>query len=225
MAAYTRNKDGYYRATIATGYTLSGKQKRENIRSRSLSEFKEKLKAAQNLHDQGYDFDAKNMTVGEWADKWLETYKRPHVRNHCADTYEINIRLHIKPVLGLILLSDVKPYQVQELLNEQEGTGKSTAQKIYFCLRQMFSRAYTNGLIVRDVATDLTLPKTTEGTRRPLSVIERAGVVELISKHRAGLWVAIMLYAGLRPEETVALMWSDICLDEDNETLTVKPSR
>lgn len=222
MATYKPNKDGYYRATIVVGHTPDGREKRQNVRSKSLSEFKEKLRAAQNLREQGYDFDSKNMTVGEWADQWLETYKRPHVREHCAQTYEINIRLHIKPVIGHILLSDVKPFQLQSLLNTLDGKSKSTAQKIYFCLRQMFSQAYSNGLIVRNIATDLTVPNTVEGTRRPLTEEERAAAEKVIPQHRAGLWVATMLYAGLRPEETVALMWSDICLDEDNESITVE---
>lgn len=222
MAAYVKNADGYYRATIVTGYKPNGQPKREIIRSKNLSEFKEKLKAAQNLQDQGYEFDSKNMTVGDWADRWLETYKKPYVRQHCYETYEINIRLHIKPEIGSILLSDVKPYQLQAIFGKLTKMSKSTCQKVYFCLRQMFSKALANGLIVRDLTAELVVPNGTEGTRRPLTEEEKEAIIRLIPKHRSGLWVAVMLYAGLRPEETVPLMWSDICLEKDRESIAVR---
>lgn len=222
MAQYVKNKDGYYKASVVLGYTPDGKQKRATVRSKSLTEFKEKLKAMQNLKDQGYDFDSKGMTVNEWADKWLETYKKPQVRQHCYETYEINLRLHIKPLIGYLPLAEVKSFQLQEVLNKQEGKSKSNTQKIMFCLKQMFKKAYTNGLIVKDISDGLVLPSTTEGTRRPLTSEEKVAVIKAAASHRAGLWVLTMLYAGLRPEETVALMWSDFDFTPNNETVTIR---
>jgi integrase len=222
MPAYNRNKDGYYKASIVTGYTQDGKQKRETIRSKNLTEFKEKLKVAQSLHEKDYDFDTKKMTVSEWADKWLETYKKPKVGEHCYETYEINLRLHINPVIGDYLLIDIKPFQLQEVLNLQKGKSKSNTEKIMFCLKQMFRTAYLNGLIVRNVSDGLTLPATTEGNRRPLTNDEREAVIKVAETHRAGLWILLMLYCGLRPEETVPLMWDDFDFTEGNETVTVQ---
>jgi integrase len=205
MVAYKKNKSGYYRASIVTGYTPDGKQKRVTVRSKILADFREKLKAAEHMQKQGYDFDSKNITVSEWAEQWLETYKKPHVRSHCAETYEINIRLHINPLIGHIKMSEVMPYMLQDVLNNQKGKSKSNTEKIMFCLRQMFKRAYLNGIIIKDISTDLILPETTEGSRRPLTTAEREAFVKVAENHRSGLWVLMMLYCGLRPEETVAL--------------------
>jgi integrase len=222
MAAYTKNADGYYRATILTGYTPDGHSKRETVRSTNLTEFKEKLKAAQNLYDNGFEFDSKNITVGEWADKWLEVYKQPHVSVGTATSYETDIRLHIKPAIGQYKLAEVKPYVLQELLNSFKGQSTSHAGKVKLCLRQIFKRAYYNGMILKDISEGLVLPETVTGERRPLTDEERAAVISVAQTHRCGLWVLTMLFAGLRPEETVSLMWSDINLTQGKETITVR---
>lgn len=65
------------------------------------------------------------------------------------------------------------------------------------------------------------MPFTTEGERRPLNQKEREGIIQVAETHRAGLWVLTMLYCGLRPEETVALMWKDIDLTPNKEVFTV----
>jgi len=111
---------------------------------------------------------------------------------------------------------------LQEVLNKFEGKSTSHAQKIKLTLEQLFRRAYTDGLIVRDPSSDLVIPETAAGERRPLTDQERAGVLKAVEIHRAGLWVLTMLYAGLRPEETVPLMWTDISLVEGHESITVR---
>lgn len=226
MAQYVKNKNGYYRASIVTGYVTGEdgkpKQKRVTVRSKNLLDFKEKFKAAQNLHETGYDFDSKDMTVTEWAHKWFETYKKPKVRTGTASSYQIDLRVHILPAIGQYKLTDIKPYMLQEIMNSFSGKSTSNAQKIRICLQQMFKRAYIDGLIVKDVSQGLIMPKTIAGTRRPLTATERKAVLKAAETHRAGLWVLTMLYCGLRPEETVALMWNDIDLTAGNETLTVQ---
>lgn len=222
MVSYKKNKDGYYRASIVTGYEEDGKQKRVTIRAKTLADFKQKVLAAENLQRQGYDFDSKNMTVREWAEKWFEIYKVPRIRVGSAKAYESDLRLHILPAIGDRLLTDIKPFMLQKIMNEQMGKSTSHAQKIRICIQQMFRRAYIDGLIVKDISEGLLMPMTVQGTRRPLTDIEKQAVLKVAETHRAGLWVLTMLYCGLRPEETVSLMWSDINLTEGKESLTVQ---
>lgn len=226
MAQYTKNKDGYYRKIIVTGYETGkdGKphQKRQNIRSKSLTEFKQLVREAENLRDKGYDFDSKDITAGEWIQKWFKTYKEPNLRYHSIQNYKSNLKLHILPIIDNIKLMDIKPYKLQEILNAQKGKSKSNTQKILFCIRQIFRKAYENGMIVKDVSVGLTMPLTTKSSRRPLTESERAAIIKVAETHQAGLWVLTMLYCGLRPEETVSLMWHDFDFTEGKETVTVK---
>jgi integrase len=86
----------------------------------------------------------------------------------------------------------------------------------------MFRQAYIDGIIIKDVSQGIFMPATVEGERRPLTEQEREAVLKTAETHRAGLWVLTMFYAGLRPEETVPLMWNDIDLTEGHESITVQ---
>jgi integrase len=222
VPTYKANKSGYYKRTITVGKHPDGRPLEVAIRSKSLTEFKELVKEAENRRDHGYDFEAKDMTVTEWSAKWLEVYKKPHVRDHCYQTYEINLRLHILPTIGYMKMTEIRPFDLQGILNAQKGKSKSNTQKIRFAIQQIFHRAYLDGIIIKDISEELRMPETTEGERRPLTDVEKKAVLEVAGTHRAGLWVLSMLYAGLRPEETVPLMWSDIDLTVGNEAITVR---
>ena len=136
--------------------------------------------------------------------------------------YEVDLRKNILPIIGDCLLTDVKPFMLQELLNKFKVGSTSHALKIRMTIEQLFRRAYIDDLIVHDPSTDLVLPETTAGERRPLTNQEREGILKTTKTHRAGLWVLTMLYAVLRPEETVAIMWSDIDLTEEHENITIR---
>lgn len=221
MPQYKPNKDGYYRKSIVVGKLPNGCQKREVVRSKSLSEFKVLIDEAETRRKHGYDFSAKKMNVREWSAQWLEVYKRPKVTARVAAAFESDLNLHILPKIGHLALTDVKHFHLQKILNKFEGKSKSHAQKIRVCLHQLFSRAYVDGLILTDIAGGLEMPDTTEGFRRPLTPEERTALEKVCRASRAGTWALTMLYAALRPEETVALMWGDIDLTPGAESITV----
>lgn len=222
MPEYKPNKDGYYKKTLTVGIKPNGEPSQIAIRSKSLTEFKRLLKEAEARRDRGYDFETQDMTVSEWAKKWMEVYKKPKISQHQYSNYEINLRLHVLPVIGHVKMTSVKPVDLQEILNAQEGKSRSNTDKIRFAIQQLFRKAYRNGIIIKDVSEDLEMPETIEGERRPLTDAEKEIVLKVAQTNRAGLWVLSMYYAGLRPEETVPLMWSDIDLTPGAESITVQ---
>lgn len=222
MATYKPNKDGYYKKTLTLGRKPDGRPDIVVIRSKSYQEFKQKVREAENRRDHGYDFDAKDMTVAEWAAKWIDTYKKSKIQDSSVTTYDVDIRLHINPVIGAYKIDDVKPYELQQLLNAHVGRSKSHVQKLRMCIKQIFKRAYVEGIILKDVSEGLELPECTEGERRPLTDEERCAFEQVAKTHRAGLWILSMLDAGLRPEESCGLMWNDIDLTEGKESITVR---
>ena len=162
------------------------------------------------------------MTVAQWAEKWFQTYKKPNVEEVTATAYDIDIKKHIIPVIGHYKLTDVKPYTLQSLMNNFKGKSTSHAQKIRITIKQIFKRAYIEGLIVKDVSEGLLMPETVAGARRPLTETEKDAVLKIAETHYAGLWVLMMYYCALRPEETVPLMWSDFAFTPGNETVTIQ---
>src|SRR3712207_1364952 len=93
-----RRKDGLYMAryTVQTG---TG-SKRKSIYGKTRQEVSEKLNKALADRDGGLIFDADNMKVGEYLDRWLADSVRDTVRPTTYERYEQVVRLHIRPGLG-----------------------------------------------------------------------------------------------------------------------------
>jgi integrase len=116
-------------------------------------------------------------------------------------------------------ISDVKKVHLQKLLNAHEGKSFSHVKKSYGILRELFEAAIDEELLLKNPARGLALPKYEKGERAVFTDEEYAAVLEVARTHRAGAWVLSMLRCGLRPQETVALLWSDV--DFENGMIAV----
>ncbi len=161
----------------------------------------------------------KDMLVADYAMQWLETYKSTTVSESVYIDYVGRIRNHIIPAIGGMKMRQVRPTNLQRILNAQAGKSKSLCTKIRYTLSQIFSQAIKDGVIQTDPSLDLALPKAVDGTHRSLTDEERAAILEAAKTHRLGNLVRVLLYCGLRPQEAVALCWSDV--DRINNRLVI----
>ena len=205
-----RDKDGYFRETITTREkTASGNPKRITIRDKDWNKFKRKLGDAKRLHDKGVSLT--NMTVEEWGQRWLEVYKAnasPKQKAH----YAAKLNIDILPEIGAMPIKDVRPTDIQRLLNKQKGRRDGTVKKIRVALQQLFGDAEAEGIIERTPAGRLELPELVEKPRRPLTQNERAIVCEVAKTHKRGAYVLTLMYTGIRRGECVALKVKDVDL-------------
>ena len=125
-------------------------------------------------------------------------------------TYKDKTDLYIIPAIGEKKLCEVTETDLQKILNSERGKSFSHATKLRMVLKQMFHKAYRLHFMVYDIAEDLTLPAVTKGSRRSLTDAERAAILKTAKTHKAGPWVLLLLYCGLRPAETITLKWKDI---------------
>ncbi len=154
-----------------------------------------------------------NMTVKRWAEEWLETYKKPVIGQGQYRNYISIFQNVIFPEIGQMPINKVKPVQLQKILNSREGLSKSHLSKIKNALGAIFQKAVQNGIVNKNPAEFLVLPASKDGTHRSITPTERKYILELAQTHYAGLWVQMMLYCGLRPNETRALDWRHIDFD------------
>jgi integrase len=180
------------------------------LRAKTEPELDDLVRRTKYEIDRGELCFNSNTKFCKWAEEWLETYKRGNVSQKNYDTYRANLRLHINPVLGNLPLCDIRKIHCQSVLNRQAGKSKSHVGKLRMTMFQVFEEAEENGYISKNPARRLDLPKVAEGTHRPITAFERQKILVLCKTHRAGLWVLVMLYCGLRPSEAIALNWSDI---------------
>ena len=176
------------------------------------------------IYTDDYSVSPSNITVGEWLDTWLMEYKQPSVRVKTFEGYEYLIRLHIKPVIGDIMLKDLKTEQLQKLYNDKFRSGLSSrpVQTIHITMHNALSQAVKNGLILRNVSEATTLPKGQKKEIRILSMQEQQLFMKACERERLGLAFLLDLNTGLRLGELLALRWQDINLPDG--LLTVRQS-
>jgi len=199
---YTRNKDGYYRETWVVGKKLNGKQDRITVRDKNYNLFLKKVDEAKRLYKKGVSTD--NITVAEWCDRWLVTYKT-NASNDLKSHFAAKVRLDIVPVIGHMQIKDVRASHLVKLLNESKKA-KGTVIKIRIAIRQIFDCAEMEGIIEMNPAKKLNLPENLdEEPRRPLTDFECKTVFNVAQVHKHGAYVLTMILCGLRRGECVAL--------------------
>ena len=156
-----------------------------------------------------------NSTVSHWADIWLETYKAGNMTPKSFLTYRQKLDGYILPAIGRMKMKDVREPHLQRILNDERGRSFSHVSKLRMVIRSMFARAYSAGIINRDPAANLALPRTTKGTHRSITAQERAAILAVADRgeHNGCLWVKLLLFCGLRPGEAAALQWRDVDLE------------
>ena len=115
----------YWEARFTAGYDPgTGKQVQRSITGKTQKEVAQKLKAATAAIDQGTYIAPCKLTVGEWLDTWAADYLGG-VKPTTVKVYKNNLQRHIKPVLGAVVLSELRPHMVQKFINGMELSSSS----------------------------------------------------------------------------------------------------
>lgn len=212
-----KGADGYYRHDV----WYDGKA--YAVRSKSVKELWKKVAQKEQQLQSGQIISNGNTLVGNWLYDYIETYKKASIT---ADTYHqlcAYVKNYIAPMIGRLRMKDVRAIDLQRVLNTCEGQSVSQANKLRNLIRGAFRQARINKIIPEDPAEALFMPGTESGTHRAITDFERGHILRLCESHRAGLWVLLMLYCGLRPAETRTLMWQDV--DFENRVLLVQSAK
>lgn len=74
--------------------------------------------------EQGADASPSNMTLAEFAERWLE-HERSRLRPMTHDRYTRLMEREILPLIGRVRLSKLRPAHVQQLLDRMTTKGSS----------------------------------------------------------------------------------------------------
>lgn len=162
------------------------------------------------------------MTFKEWADIWLEDYKRGTVKaNTFETTYKGTFRLYLIPKFGEMPLEALTKREFSKYLNSlSEKYSASLLNKIRICAKSMYEAAVCEGYASVNPAAGVHcksfVPKVQKFT---YSAEEAETLFNYAAQHRYGLGVCIMLSLGLRCSEMLGLKWKDI--DFAHKTVSV----
>lgn len=166
-----------------------------------------------------------STTVKAWAEQWLTDYKKGTVNNKWYKQMEALIDTHISPHIGTKKVKDVKPTDLNKLLNGYTDKSQSFQKKLLIVLRQIFDSAEENDLIDKSPAKRIKVATTGEKQGyRTITDAERSLTLQTAEKYPSdGIFFLIMLYCGCRPQEVARLKMSDY--DRDRKILTVSRAR
>lgn len=206
VQVYLGIEDGKRRYKTVYGHT----QKEANAKA---AELKAKL-------GKGIDVLARNDTFGEWQALWWAR-KQTGIGAGTATMY--NAAMKRLASLSPMPIGKVRTADIDAILSKAaaDQLAKSTIKKIRMTAIQILDYAIDNRIIEYNPATRATIPEGSGKTeRRALTDEEQQMIRDM--PHRAQTAAMIMMYAGLRRGEVLALTWSDINLSA--RTITVNKS-
>lgn len=202
----------YLDVTKWLGAKPGGKRNRKAFYGKTPEEAEAAKKAYLADLESGAPLDSHTITVSEWCDRWKNAYKS---NVHGTNELSLNVQLNrLKKDLGSLRMRDVRNMHIQGSLNKMTGMSKSAISKYRMVVQQVFKRAHQNKIILDNPALDLLLPEGSEGSHRALERWEVNTIMDNWHVHRCGLWAMLMLFAGLRRGEMIALDWKNVDLKE-----------
>ena len=162
-----------------------------------------------------------DMTVDTWFDYWIKNIVgdlAPNTLRNYRERYKFNIQ----PIIGGMLLSDVKPMHCKMVLNQMDNDyAGSTIRQTYICMGTMLKSALMNDLIVRHPMNGVRYPKPVRAVNdiKYLTLEEQEKFMEVAKRSHNYYQYALLLETGLRTGELVGLTWDAI--DWEKRTLTV----
>ncbi len=160
------------------------------------------------------------MTIGEYLDQWLKDY-RPSIGPHSAQTYKFFIERHIKPAIGQLPLTSLKPEHLQRLYSDKlsfgrrDGTGGLSARSvryIHVTMHRALKSAVRLGLLSRNVADSVDVPGLKHHEMQTMSEDDIHTFLEAARPTGYYPLFYLALFTGMRRSELLALRWSDVDL-------------
>ena len=231
-----KRKDGRWEGRYTAGHDPNtGKTIYKNVLGKTQAEVKEKLKKAISDSQQLDMTRAKSYTVQTWIKLWYEVYAEPRLREKTKDYYLNYIDKHIIPSIGNVPLDKLTTIQIQKFYNDLQKNGRVQRYKhiepkdkglsvrvvhgIHTLLNNCLEQAVAERLILVNPARGCKLPRM---EKKEMKVLPQEKISPyLMEADKRGLLAAyyLELTTGLRRGELLALLWTD--LDVENRTISV----
>jgi integrase len=166
------------------------------------------------------------MTVGEWMDIWTEEFL-VNVKPRTLESYQDQVRLHIKPAMGAVKLQELKTFQIQRFYNDlsrgkkgKSGLSPKTVKNIHGILHRALGKAVALGYLRVNPCEGTELPRIEKKEIKPL---DDAAIMEFLKAIQGNPYEDVFmltLFTGLRRGEVCGLTWD--CVDFQNGTLLIK---
>ena len=160
-----------------------------------------------------------DITVDAWFDYWLNQVLSSRIKYSTRRSYRNRYDYRIKPIIGYMLLNDIKPMNCQAVLNycmEKKDVSGSIS-KIRSIMKKMFEFAVENEMMTNNPITkNVQYKKQKPAEKRVFTVSEQKQFKELATKSTYKDVFIFILNTGLRIGELSALKWSRVDFEKKN---------
>jgi integrase len=220
-AVFFSESKGCWVGRAIVGVKPDGKPKYKEVSARTQGECLRKKRKAEEDAKAGRLSDAGPMTVGQYLDHWCENVARPSVHETTWTSYERCVRLHLKPRLGGVKLSQLRPVHVEQFFADlmRDGCSAGNAKKVSEVFSSAMEHAVRTGLLSVSPAAPVAKPKPAEAEIVPFIPEEVRRIQEAAAGHRLAALFALAIGTGAREGELLGLGREHIDLEAGTVTI------
>ncbi len=189
---------------------VDGKKKRKY--SKQQQTVKAWLLSQRDSIRDGTFVKKENVTLGVFLDAYVADVAAHTLRPKTLEVYKYLIRLHIKPTLGHLRLSDLRPDHVQKLYSEKlkAGLSRRTTKFIHAVLHKALEQAVRWGLVARNILDLVDAPVVKRKTPAVWDVDQAKKFLEHVKPDRFYPIYALAIATGMREGEILGVHYEDI---------------
>ena len=223
-----QRQDGLWVGMISLAYDENGKQKRKAIYGKTKIEVSKKLAELTNrISSDNYDY-VKDNTLSTIMKEWLMVFKKSQVTPRTFENNITKFKKHIEPKIGGMKLDEITSITIQKMLNEMQDEDLSLdyIKKTKHLLRQFFEYAVENKFILENPINKVKVKSQehkiyNKTEYKAIPIEKRDEFITSLNEHSfLKPFCFVMMFAGLRTGETLALQWKDI--DFENKNIKVE---
>lgn len=221
-----QRSDGRWEARFTVGRDPgTGKQIQRSVYGSTQKEVRQKLSQAIAAVDERTYTAPNKMTVGQWLDIWTAEYLGD-IKPKTVESYQCQIRNHIRPAMGAIKLEALDAHTIQKLYNRlsagkdgKPGLSPKSVKIVHGVLHKALQQAVEIGYLRTNPADACKLPRAEKPEIKPLDNDAMASFVKAIQGHRFETIYLTMLFTGMRRGEVCGLTWD--CVDLNRGTILI----
>lgn len=200
---FSQRKDGLYQARFTNRFG-----QRVTLYDKNLNTLRIRMRQAQSDNDKAINPIKCNMTLDEWYEVWVDTYKK-----NCRNTTLIQYATIYKGVqqkLGWRKLQTLSPLILQRTLNDLSTNTHRKSVKVL--LSDLLDKAQQNNLLTKNPARNLTtdINEEVKKEKKVLTIQETELFLKYAHKCRYYNLFVVALETGMRIGELKGLYWSDV---------------
>ena len=195
----------------------------QSFTGKTQKEVREKMQVAAVAVNTGTYITPQKMTVGQWMDTWAADYLGG-AKPATVTIYKNNIKNHIKPALGAVALSDLRPHMVQTFINGLE-LSPASVRLAYKVLHMALEKAVKLEYIPKNPAAGSELPKLEQKEIHPLDDQQVALLLKTAKGGDMEYLITVALFTGCRLSELLGLTWDTVDFKQGTITINKQLAR